>query len=227
MKIAVLASLLLVLRAFVAQETDQDGVCSQLNNSQNITVVVAPGAQGEPGTEGPRGPKGEPGERAPRGGPGKLGPVGPRGEKGDKGELGPAGEKGAPGNLAAPPVVAFSVARTNSLLDPGVDTLVTYDVILSNVDGAYNQETGKFVASVGGVYFFMFTGMTENSSSSRYFVRLMKNGALMVGLHENNSGQSEFQSSSNSAILQLQPGDEVWVQLRSGYSLYSNGNITN
>eukprot|EP00058_Branchiostoma_floridae_P009983 XP_002595471.1 hypothetical protein BRAFLDRAFT_69143 [Branchiostoma floridae] len=225
MKIAVLVSLLLVLRTFAALETDQGGVCSrQLNNSQNITVVAAPGAKGEPGTEGPQGPKGEPGERAPRGAPGKLGPVGPPSEKGDKGVQGPAGEKGAPGTSPpAPPVVAFSVARTSSLKKPSSDTILTYDVVLSNVGGAYNQETGKFVATVGGVYFFTFTGKAEYRASSSYFVHLMKNGSPMVGLYEYNGGSRHHQSSSNSAILQLQPGDEVWVELRSGHSLDSDG----
>ncbi|KAI8500952.1 positive regulation of adiponectin secretion [Branchiostoma belcheri] len=224
MKIAVLVSLLLVLRAFSALETDQDGVCSrQLNNSQNITVVAAPGAKGEPGTGGPQGPKGEQGEKAPRGAPGKLGPAGPRGEKGDKGEQGPAGERGSPGTSPpAPPVVAFSVART-SILEPSQDTVVTYDVVLTNVGGAYNRETGKFVTEVGGVYFFTFTGMTRNVARKDYFLRLMKNGEKMVGLYEINGSQAHHQSSSNSAILQLQPGDEVYVLLRSGsYSLYSN-----
>eukprot|EP00058_Branchiostoma_floridae_P009986 XP_002595474.1 hypothetical protein BRAFLDRAFT_69140 [Branchiostoma floridae] len=223
MKIAVLVSLLLVLRTFAALETDQGGVCSrQLNNSQNITVVAAPGAKGEPGTEGPKGPKGEPGEKAPRGAPGTLGPVGPRGEKGDKGEQGPVGEKGAPGTSPpAPPVVAFSVARTTKLEKPSSHMALTYDVILSNVGGAYNQETGKFVAKIGGVYFLTFTGMTPRSRSN-YFVRLMKNGANIIGLYEGNGGIPHHQSSSNSAILQLQPGDEVWVELRSGHSLFSD-----
>ncbi|KAI8500948.1 positive regulation of adiponectin secretion [Branchiostoma belcheri] len=228
MKIAVLVSLLLVLRAFSALETDgQDGVCSrQLNNSQNITVVAAPGAKGEPGTEGPQGPKGEQGENAPRGAPGKLGPAGPRGEKGDTGEQGPAGERGAPGTSPpAPPVVAFSVVRTSFLENPTGDTVVTYDVVLTNVGGAYNQETGKFVAEVGGVYFFTFTGMTRNVARKNYFLRLMKNGEKMVGLYESNGSQAHYQSSSNSAILQLQPGDEVYVLLGSGsYSLHSGAN---
>ncbi|KAI8500950.1 positive regulation of adiponectin secretion [Branchiostoma belcheri] len=226
MKIAVLVSLLLVLRAFSALETDQDGVCSrQLNSSHNITVVAAPGAKGEPGTEGPQGPKGEQGENAPRGAPGKLGPAGPRGEKGDKGEQGPAGERGSPGTSPpAPPVVAFSVARTSRLEKSSQDTVVTYDVVLTNVGGAYNRETGKFVAEVGGVYFFIFTGMTPSVARKTYYLRLMKNGEGMVGLHEHNGSQANSQSSSNSAILQLQPGDEVYVlMIGRSYSLYSSG----
>ncbi|XP_035694401.1 complement C1q tumor necrosis factor-related protein 3-like [Branchiostoma floridae] len=214
----------LMTQTLAEEAHEEDGSCSkQFNNNQNITVVAAPGPVGPKGDMGPRGYVGTPGEKGMMGAPGKLGPVGPAGEKGDKGEQGPAGEKGT--SPPAPPVVAFSVVRTTSLVNPEVNTVLTYGVILSNVGGAYNQETGKFVATVGGVYFFTFTGMTQNLPNTNYFVRLMKNGAKMVGLHENNGGSPHYQSSSNSAILQLQPGDEVWVELASGgRSLYSDGN---
>ncbi|XP_078694803.1 complement C1q tumor necrosis factor-related protein 5-like [Branchiostoma floridae x Branchiostoma belcheri] len=210
------------------EEKNEEGSCSrQLNNNQNITVVAAPGPAGPKGDTGPKGPAGTPGEAGVRGAPGKLGPVGPRGEQGDKGERGPAGEKGEPGTSPpAPPVVAFSVARTGTLNQPSSNTVLTYDVILSNEGAAYKVGTGKFVATVGGVYFFMFTGMTLYSSSSSaarmYYLRLMKNGEMMVSLHEHNGGQNQYQSSSNSAILHLLPRDEVWVQLNSGRALYSD-----
>ncbi|XP_078612033.1 complement C1q and tumor necrosis factor-related protein 9-like [Branchiostoma floridae x Branchiostoma japonicum] len=217
----------LMTQTLAEEDKVEEGSCSkQFYNNQNITVVAAPGPVGPKGDIGPRGHGGTPGEKGVRGAPGKLGPVGPAGEKGDKGEKGPAGEKGAPGTTPpAPAVVAFSVVRTTSLANPLVNTVLTYDVILSNVGGAYNQETGKFVATVGGVYFFTFTGMTPNLPNTNYFIRLMKNGAKMVGLHEFNGGSRQHQSGSNSAIFQLQPGDEVWVELDSyRRSLFSDGN---
>eukprot|EP00058_Branchiostoma_floridae_P010000 XP_002595488.1 hypothetical protein BRAFLDRAFT_69126 [Branchiostoma floridae] len=166
----------LITQTLAEEDKVEDGSCSkQFYNNQNITVVTPPGPVGPKGDMGPRGYVGTAGEKGMMGAPGKLGPVGPAGEKGDKGEQGPAGEMGAPGTSPpAPPVVAFSVARTTSLSDPGVNTVLTYGVILSNVGGAYNQETGKFVAPVGGVYFFTFTGMTQNLPNTNYFVRLMK-----------------------------------------------------
>ncbi|XP_066292999.1 complement C1q tumor necrosis factor-related protein 3-like [Branchiostoma lanceolatum] len=221
--VAVLVLGTLMIQTHAEQEVEEGSCSKQFNNNQNITVVAAPGPVGPKGDMGHRGLDGTPGEKGVSGAPGKLGPVGPRGEKGDKGEQGPAGEKGAPGTSPpAPPVVAFSVGRTTGLDKPSSSTTMTYNVVLSNVGGAYNQETGKFVATVGGVYFFTFTGMTPDVANARYYIRLMKNGAKMVGLHEHNRGYSQYQSSSNSAILQLQPGDEVWVELHSGHSLCSD-----
>ncbi|XP_078668097.1 caprin-2-like [Branchiostoma floridae x Branchiostoma belcheri] len=207
------------------EEKNDEGFCSrQLNNNQNITVVAAPGPVGPKGDMGPKGPAGTPGEAGVRGAPGKLGPVGPRGERGDKGERGPAGEKGAPGTSPpAPPVVAFSVGRTTGISRTSSTTVLTYDVILSNEGAAYNEGTGKFVATVGGVYFFTFTGKIPNPANSNYYLRLMKNGERMVSLHENNGPQTQSQSSSNSAILRLLPRDEVWVELdKGGRTLYSS-----
>ncbi|KAI8492760.1 positive regulation of adiponectin secretion [Branchiostoma belcheri] len=186
------------------EEKNDEGFCSrQLNNNQNITVVAAPGPVGPKGDMGPKGPVGTPGEAGVRGAP---------------------GEKGAPGTSPpAPPVVAFSVARTTGVSRTSSNTVLTYDVILSNEGAAYNEGTGKFVVTVGGVYFFTFTGMTTNPTNSNYYLRLMKNGKTMVGLHEANGQQAQYQSSSNSAILRLLPRDEVWVELdKSGRSLYSS-----
>ncbi|XP_078611686.1 uncharacterized protein LOC144882046 isoform X1 [Branchiostoma floridae x Branchiostoma japonicum] len=156
-KIRVLAVVLIFFGTLIAQtlaEEDkvEEGSCSkQFYNNQNITVVAAPGPVGPKGDMGPRGHGGTPGEKGVRGAPGKLGPVGPAGEKGDRGEQGPAGEKGdtgeqgpagekgAPGTSPpAPPVVAFSVARTTKLEKPSSNTVVTYDVILSNKGVIYS-----------------------------------------------------------------------------------------
>ncbi|KAI8505902.1 positive regulation of adiponectin secretion [Branchiostoma belcheri] len=223
----VVCSLLYNGVSLAVEEKNEEGFCSrQLNNNQNITVVAAPGPVGPKGDMGPKGPAGTPGEAGVRGAPGKLGPVGPRGERGDKGERGPVGEKGALGTSPpAPHLVAFSVARTTPVDRSSSDTVLTYDVILSNEGAGYNEGTGKFVATVGGVYFFMLTGMTQNPANSRYFLRLMKNGEKMVGLYENNRGISQHQSGSNSAILRLLPRDEVWVELSKGAdTLYSDNN---
>ncbi|CAH1268219.1 C1QTNF9B [Branchiostoma lanceolatum] len=205
------------------------------------------GEKGDNGNQGATGPKGESGETArsdfpglpgPKGDPGSDGLPGRKGEKGDNGEQGPTGPKGEPGFPglqgapglpgvkgapgASPPVVAFSVvARTTSLDDVSSDTVVTYDVVLSDVGGAYNRETGKFVATVGGVYFFTFTGMI-NSNDNSYLLWLMKNGQKMVGLYDYSGSASLNLSSSNTAILHIQPGDEVCVMLQAGRDLFSS-----
>eukprot|EP00058_Branchiostoma_floridae_P003320 XP_002588808.1 hypothetical protein BRAFLDRAFT_89761 [Branchiostoma floridae] len=202
--------------------TATEGSCSrQFRSDVNITVVAGPGPDGEKGDMGPRGHKGTPGEKGVAGAPGVQGPAGPTGEKGDTGERGPVGEKGTPGvGTPEPTLVAFSVARTTDLTASNSSgTVVTYDDVLSNVGGAYDMATGKFVTRAGGMYFFAFTGMTK----VQYRLDLKKNGEIMVSMYESYPG--ERQSSSNSAIIQLETGDQVWVELKMGeYTLLSNDN---
>ncbi|XP_066295767.1 uncharacterized protein [Branchiostoma lanceolatum] len=198
------------------------GSCSkQFSSDVNITVVAAPGQAGPKGDMGPRGHKGTPGEKGVAGDPGEQGPAGPTGEKGDTGERGPAGETGTPGvSPPVPTLVAFSVARTTNLESSNSSgTVVTYDDVLSNVGGAYDMATGKFVTKVGGMYYFTFSGMTKVI----YALELKKNGEMIVSMYESYPG--ERQSSSNSAIVQLETGDAVWVELKMGENtLLSNGN---
>ncbi|XP_066270840.1 complement C1q-like protein 4 [Branchiostoma lanceolatum] len=212
MDVKALVCLLLV--SLVTSEVAEDSCSRQLNNSQNITVLAPAGAKGEQGATGQQGLKGDLGDVGPRGAPGKLGPAGLKGEKGRRGEPGPYGERGPPGGSPpAPPVVAFSVARTANVDRTSSHTLVTYDVVITNVGGAFNKGTGKFVAGVGGIYFFTFTGKTEWKAKVTYKAHLMKNEEIVVSLHENNGDLIQHNSGSNSAVLQLHVGDEVWVRL--------------
>ncbi|XP_035664519.1 complement C1q tumor necrosis factor-related protein 3-like [Branchiostoma floridae] len=212
MDVKALVSLLLV--SVVTSEVHEDSCSRQLNNSQNITVLAPAGAKGEQGATGRQGPKGDLGTIGARGVPGKLGPSGPKGEKGHRGERGPVGERGPPGSSPpAPSVVAFSVARTADVSKTSSDTLVTYDIVITNVGGAFNTGTGKFVAVISGVYFFTFTGKTDYKPKFHYKAHLMKNEEIVVSLHENNGNLGQHNSGSNSAVLRLLPGDQVWVRL--------------
>ncbi|XP_078577106.1 complement C1q tumor necrosis factor-related protein 4-like [Branchiostoma floridae x Branchiostoma japonicum] len=215
MDVKALVTLLLV--SVVTSEVPEDSCSRQLNNSQNITVLAPAGAKGEQGAMGPQGPKGDLGDAGPTGVPGKLGPAGPKGEKGHRGERGQVGERGPLGTSPpTPPVVAFSVARTEDVSETSSDTLVTYDIVITNVGGAFNKETGKFVAAIGGVYYFTFTGRTAWNANVHYKAHLMKNEEMVVSLQEHNGDLGQHNSGSTSAILQLRHGDEVWVRLDGG-----------
>ncbi|KAI8491551.1 positive regulation of adiponectin secretion [Branchiostoma belcheri] len=205
--------------------TVEEGSCSRVYNDQNITVLALPGPQGHKGTMGDRGHPGPPGVQGAAGDPGELGPVGPAGEVGERGTRGPAGEKGTPGDDApARTVVAFSVARTDGLATSASSSkVVPYNVVLTNVGGGFDKGSSKFTARVGGVYFFTFNGVTRFLSNASYLLRLVRDGQLVVGLTEDSGPFQEHQSSSNSAIVRLQAGQQVWVELaEGGHSLFSS-----
>ncbi|CAH1271229.1 C1QTNF1 [Branchiostoma lanceolatum] len=138
----------------------EEGTCSRqcnVTNVNNITVIAPQGNPGLKGQSGERGSRGMPGQR------GIQGPSGTPGEKGLQGPRGPKGSRGPPGvGILAAMVVGFSVARSSGMDKSKSDQTVVYDIVHTNVKNAYNIRTGKFVAPIGGLYFFTFTAMKGN-----------------------------------------------------------------
>ncbi|XP_038074780.1 complement C1q tumor necrosis factor-related protein 3-like [Patiria miniata] len=172
-----------------------------------------PGVPGNHGFPGPTGPRGEPGTGI-KGDPGAMGPsggVGPSGFTGPQGPLGVAGQKGEPGvaGLAASsPSVAFTALMSSGVSGPNRDgEIIIFDHVVTNVGDDFDSETSKFTCSVPGVYFFEVSLL----SRTQPYAKLMKNGEHIFSVHHSDSGT--FQQSSNSAVLTLANGDEVWVQI--------------
>ncbi|XP_078702818.1 complement C1q-like protein 4 [Branchiostoma floridae x Branchiostoma belcheri] len=152
--------------------------------------------------------------------------VAPTGQKGDKGDPGPSGYCGTKGDMrpSCPPVVVFSAARTLALDAPDGNKVVTYDNVYVNVGAAYNRSSGKFVAPVAGIYSFTFNGMTRSVTSASYWIALIQNDLPRATLWEDNTSSGSVHSSSNTVLLQLAAGDQVFVELRQGKFLNSNFN---
>ncbi|XP_070568378.1 complement C1q tumor necrosis factor-related protein 3-like isoform X2 [Ptychodera flava] len=174
------------------------------------------GQKGVQGKPGPQGDKGEPGLKGSTGGHGLTGPKGQPGQQGHK------GDKGQPGETQQTNRIAFSVSRTTALGLVSQDTPVTYQKIYTNMGNGFNIGTGKFTCSVSGVYFFMISANRKNDQS--LFMCLMKNDEQLPCIYVAHSANRYHGSASNSVIIDLQHGDEVWVRLASGYALYSNVN---
>ncbi|XP_035694399.1 complement C1q-like protein 3 [Branchiostoma floridae] len=183
---------------------------------------------------GPAGEKGARGARGKKGDPGAAGSPGVKGQKGEPGSAGAKGERGQPGmpctegsncNTVSDTVpgasfVAFSATLRVRILNAPENTIVTFDIVHTNVGNAYNKTTGKFAPQVSGYYMLTYTGMTTSVVGSAYWSRLKKNGEEIVSLYDRSNG--DHISSCNSAILQLQPGDEVWVELDGRSSMWSD-----
>ncbi|XP_072037958.1 uncharacterized protein [Amphiura filiformis] len=197
------------------------------------------GFPGEPGPEGPAGPMGPPGKAGPRStgtgtssGPGS-GEPGPRGMKGARGRPGPPGPPGearviAPGpgviqqqgavNVVKPVPgarVAFSAVR-NMVISGSAGTIMAFEDVMTNVGSHYNAVTGKFTCGVAGTYYFSFN-IQRQSTSLNPHMSLRMNGDIVVSVYNNAIGSRD--QVSNSAVIHLDVGDEVWIELSSS----SNG----
>uniref|UniRef100_A0A8C6J3T8 Uncharacterized protein n=1 Tax=Melopsittacus undulatus TaxID=13146 RepID=A0A8C6J3T8_MELUD len=195
-------------------ETQKQDVCTQGYPG----IPGNPGHNGIPGRDGRdgskvgyKGQKGELGLQGQKGLKGDIGPIGPKGPKGDIGHPGRVGDKGDVGAPAVLPRSAFSVGLTVTTKFPPPNRPIKFDKVLYNSLNDYNSATGKFTCKYSGVYYFTYH-ITVYSRNVR--VALVKNGIKM--LHTVDRYQSGEDQASGATILELQGGDEVWLQAHHG-----------
>ncbi|XP_033842200.1 complement C1q and tumor necrosis factor-related protein 9A [Periophthalmus magnuspinnatus] len=184
------------------------------------------GPTGAPGPPGPEGPKGDVGLRGDRGIQGPLGPpgrLGPKGEigvpghkgsigyRGERGSRGDKGEKGEKGEAFAIFKSAFSVGLTAQTKLPAANAPIRFDKIIYNVQNHYDVQTGRFTCSVRGAYYFTYH-ITVFSRNVK--VALVKNGAKII--HTMDNYQSSEDQAAGGAVLHLEAGDKVWLQVAGG-----------
>lgn len=167
------------------------------------------GAPGAPGMRtGIRGLKGDPGEPGPPGSPGKVGFPGPSGPPGDRGPQGSRGPRGNPGNIRDQPRPAFSAVRRNP---PSGGNVVIFDTVITNQEEPYQNHSGRFVCAVPGFYYFTFQ-VVSKWDLCLYVVSASRGQTRRsVGFCDTNS-RGIFQVVSGGTALELQRGDQVWIE---------------
>lgn len=111
--------------------------------------------------------------------------------------------------------VAFTATRTQSQSSTTETTLV-FSNALTNIGGGYNAVTGVFTAPLGGVYVFICK-ITERQNSGGPTIYFVKNGASQGSNVGTEGPSNSFRSSSSSIVLELSPGDRVWLKIHGNY----------
>ncbi|MBN3326828.1 C1QL2 protein, partial [Atractosteus spatula] len=192
---------------------------------QDLSAVPPPfiqGLKGEPGRPGKPGPRGPPGE------PGPPGPKGPPGEKGDSGKpgfpaitSGTAGtETGAVSTAVSGPRIAFYVGLKNP--HEGYEVL-KFDDVVTNLGNHYDPATGKFTCQVSGIYFFTYHVLMRGGDGTSMWADLCKNGQVRASAIAQDADQN-YDYASNSVVLHLDSGDEIYVKLDGGKAHGGNNN---
>ncbi|XP_072033639.1 uncharacterized protein [Amphiura filiformis] len=173
--------------------------------------------KGEPGQVGERGPIGPQGNHGLLGPPGKVGPVGirgPSGENGLAGTPGIRGRMGEKGDSGAMRFAGFTVVKTASQNANQGDT-VTFDTVITDAAANFDLSNSKFTCQISGYYLFNFSFGARDRNGP--FVELRKNGARVVTAYINPSGTSSYRNmGSNTALLMLASGDQVWLENHRG-----------
>ncbi|XP_017262071.1 complement C1q and tumor necrosis factor-related protein 9A [Kryptolebias marmoratus] len=166
------------------------------------------GLRGERGFQGPLGPPGKPGPKGDIGVPGHKGSIGYRGERGTRGEKGDQGEKGQSPFI---PKSAFSVGLSVQTKLPAANAPIQFDKIIYNEQSHYDPLTGRFTCASAGAYYFTYH-ITVFSRNVK--VALVKNGAKII--HTTDNYQSSEDQAAGGAVLHLEVGDRVWLQVVGG-----------
>jgi hypothetical protein len=186
---------------------------------------------GSPGSPGIEGPMGKRGRKGTSGESGRAGNTGSKGTKGERGYPGMNGEKGIKGDLSGSShKIAFSVARSQRLGPVLQDTPVSFDVVFTNLNEAFDTFASHFVCKLNGTYVFMTHILGQNNKD--VYAWIMLNDKHKVPLH--GDGRAGYGTGSQTIILRLKNEDHVWIQLSkdsgllndyttfSGYILYED-----
>ncbi|KAJ8013054.1 hypothetical protein DPEC_G00049320 [Dallia pectoralis] len=202
---------------------------------QDRSVIPSPafshGTKGEPGRPGKPGPRGPPGE------PGPPGPRGPPGERGDSGKPGYPGlstgataegtvssarsEKGDDKDSAIGGTkIAFYVGLKNP--HEGYEVL-RFDDVVTNLGKHYDPSTGKFTCQVSGIYYFTYHVLMRGGDGTSMWADLCKNGQVRASAIAQDADQN-YDYASNSVVLHLDSGDEIYIKLDGGKAHGGNNN---
>ncbi|XP_006278645.3 C1q-related factor [Alligator mississippiensis] len=180
--------------------------------------TLVQGPQGKPGRPGKPGPPGPPGP------PGAMGPPGPRGEPGKPGPPGLPGPGGSGAISTATYTTVPRVAFYAGLKNPheGYEIL-KFDDVVTNLGNHYDAATGKFTCNIPGTYFFTYHVLMRGGDGTSMWADLCKNGQVRASAIAQDADQN-YDYASNSVILHLDAGDEVFIKLDGGKAHGGNNN---
>ncbi|XP_061109816.1 complement C1q-like protein 2 [Conger conger] len=119
--------------------------------------------------------------------------------------------------------VAFTAALSNAGDMGPYETAITlvYTKVITNIGNHYSATTGIFKAPVRGAYYFTFTVFISTERGSVAGIDLCKNGVSIVSsVLWMNIPNHEY--STNTAILQLEEGDQVSMRLPKDHTIYDD-----
>ncbi|EPY75887.1 complement component 1, q subcomponent-like protein [Camelus ferus] len=120
----------------------------------------------------------------------------------------------------AGPKIAFYVGLKSP--HEGYEVL-KFDDVVTNLGNHYDPTTGKFSCQVRGIYFFTYHILMRGGDGTSMWADLCKNGQVRASAIAQDADQN-YDYASNSVVLHLDSGDEVYVKLDGGKAHGGNNN---
>ncbi|XP_056122777.1 complement C1q-like protein 3b [Rhinichthys klamathensis goyatoka] len=200
---------------------DSSGTKSPSSAPADNSLVQSPptfirGTKGEPGRSGRIGPRGQPGPPGPPGPPGVIGEPGPPGLPGPPGVTGVI----SAATYSTVPKIAFYAGLKKQ--HEGYEVL-KFDDVVTNLGNHYDPSSGKFTCSIPGIYFFVYHVLMRGGDGTSMWADLCKNNQVRASAIAQDADQN-YDYASNSVILHLEPGDEIYIKLDGGKAHGGNNN---
>ena len=106
--------------------------------------------------------------------------------------------------------MAFYVRRESGWGPVTIPTQIPYEIVNMNIGAAWDSDTYVFTAPVGGIYHFDY-------AHEGGVVFLMINGGYYQEVYIDSPS---LHTGSSGATIQLQAGDQVWIELYSDNVAY-------
>jgi hypothetical protein len=123
------------------------------------------------------------------------------------------------GRVTTPNQPAFTAHNIN--LGGSLSGNIVLNTIILNNGNHYSTVTGNFTAPVAGLYYFSFTGFTENSASGSNNISIQKNGTDVVRTFTSEA-VNVYRPFATECIISLAANDTV--RPNSGIQLHGNQN---
>uniref|UniRef100_A0A2I3GW80 Complement C1q like 3 n=1 Tax=Nomascus leucogenys TaxID=61853 RepID=A0A2I3GW80_NOMLE len=140
------------------------------------------------------------------------------------------GPPGAPGLNAAGAISAATYSTVPKIAfyaglkrqHEGYEVL-KFDDVVTNLGNHYDPTTGKFTCSIPGIYFFTYHVLMRGGDGTSMWADLCKNNQVRASAIAQDADQN-YDYASNSVVLHLEPGDEVYIKLDGGKAHGGNNN---
>ncbi|XP_010722769.1 C1q-related factor [Meleagris gallopavo] len=101
--------------------------------------------------------------------------------------------------------------------------ILKFDDVVTNLGNSYDAASGKFTCVIPGTYFFTYHVLMRGGDGTSMWADLCKNGQVRASAIAQDADQN-YDYASNSVILHLDAGDEVFIKLDGGKAHGGNNN---
>ncbi|XP_068099247.1 complement C1q subcomponent subunit A [Hyperolius riggenbachi] len=219
--------LMLLLAEVIYPCQCQSDVCKTANGKDGH-----PGNPGRNGRPGEKGDQGDPGDvlqvagltamKGDSGDPGTSGAPGFKGFRGPDGPPGPPGPRGVEGSKGSKAEMGNQRRPAFSAVNPEINgNMVTFKTTITNKEGVYSAESGRFTCSDPGYYYFTFQVVSGGDLCLQIHTKQGSAGSKRLLTFCDKNATRKPQVNSGGTVLKLNRNDQVWIEVDSNQNSIS------